>query len=71
MSAESVSLSFHKNQPWDNGMGLLGLKIGWDVARAFLTEAALTVSPPDLRYSLGDGNYDVGGHFHHFGIFCL
>ncbi len=32
-------------------------------------EAALTVSPPDLQYSIGYGNHDGGGHFRHFGIF--
>jgi hypothetical protein len=45
------------------------MKIGWDVARAILMEAALTVSPPGLLYSGGDGNHVVGGHFRHFGIF--
>jgi hypothetical protein len=50
-------------------MGLFGLKIGWDVARAFLTEAALIVLPLDLLYSGGDGNHEVGGHFRHFSIF--
>jgi hypothetical protein len=50
-------------------MGLFGLKISWDVARAFLTEAVLMVLPPDLLYSGGDGNHDVGGNFRYFGIF--
>jgi hypothetical protein len=43
-----------QNWPWDNYMGLFGLKIGWDVARAFLTEAVLTVLPLDSVYSSGD-----------------
>jgi hypothetical protein len=37
-----------KNRPWDGDMRLIGLKISWDVARPFVTEAALTVLPPDL-----------------------
>jgi hypothetical protein len=41
---------------------LFGLKINWNVARAFLTEAALTVLPLDFLY--------VGGSpFCHFGNF--
>jgi hypothetical protein len=47
------------------------LKIGWDVVRVFLKEAALTVLPPDLLYSGGDGNHDVGGLFRRFVVFCL
>jgi hypothetical protein len=31
-------------------MGLFGLKIGWDLARDFLTEAVLTVLLPDFLY---------------------
>jgi hypothetical protein len=45
------------------------LKIGWDVARTFLKEATSTVSPPDLLYSGGDGNHNIGDLFRHFGIF--
>jgi hypothetical protein len=45
------------------------LKISWDVVKAFLKEAALTVSPPDLLYSGGDGNREVGGLFRHFDVF--
>jgi hypothetical protein len=67
--AESVSLSFRKNQPWDNNMQLFGLKIGWDIARAFLAEAALTVLPPDLVYSGSGSNHNVSSRFHLFGIF--
>jgi hypothetical protein len=52
-------------------MRLFGLKIGWDVAKAFLTDAALTILPLDFLYSGGDGNHDVGGPFRHFGNFCL
>jgi hypothetical protein len=33
-------------------MGLFGLKIGWDVARAFLTEAASTALSPDTAGAL-------------------
>jgi hypothetical protein len=49
-------------------MSLIGLKIGWDVARVFVMEAALTVLPPDLLYSGSDGNHDIGGLFCHFVI---
>ncbi len=45
------------------------MKIGWDVARAFLMIAVLRVSPPGLLYSGGDGIHVVGGHFRHLGIF--
>jgi hypothetical protein len=45
------------------------LKIGWDVVRAFLKEAVLTVLPPDLPYSGGDGNHDVSGLFRRFVVF--
>jgi hypothetical protein len=34
-------------------MGLFGLEIGWNVARAFLMEAALTALLPDFLYSGG------------------
>jgi hypothetical protein len=37
-------------------MGLFDLKISWDVARAFLTEAALTVLSPDFLYILAMAN---------------
>jgi hypothetical protein len=45
---DSVSSPLQKNRPWDGDIGLFGVKIGWDVVKAFLKEAALTVSPPDL-----------------------
>jgi hypothetical protein len=50
-------------------MRLFGLKIGWDMARVFLTEAALTVSPPDFLSVGGNTNHDVGSPFCHFGYF--
>ncbi len=64
-------LSFHKNQPWDGNVGLVGLKIGWDVVRAFLTETAWMVSPPDFLNVGSDTNQDVSGPFHHFGYFLV
>ncbi len=42
--AGRVSLSFHKNWPWDNKMRLFGWKIGWDTARAFVMCAAFSVT---------------------------
>jgi hypothetical protein len=48
---------------------LFGLKIGWDIVRGFLMEAASMASPPDLLYSGSNGNHNVGGHFCHFVIF--
>jgi hypothetical protein len=51
-------------------MGVFGFKIGWDMARAFLIEAALIALPPDLVYSGGNGNQD-SGPFCHFVIFCI
>jgi hypothetical protein len=50
-------------------MGLFSLKISWDVARAFLMEAALMVLLPDLLYSGGYSNHNVSGPFCYFGIF--
>jgi hypothetical protein len=50
-------------------MGLFGLNIGWDVARAFLSERASAVSPTDLAFSGDDSNREFGGPFCHFGIF--
>jgi hypothetical protein len=41
-------LSFHENRPWDNNMGLFGLKISRDVDRASLMVALLMVSLPDF-----------------------
>jgi hypothetical protein len=66
---DSVSSPLHKNRPWDDDIGLFGLKIGWDIVKAFLKEALLTVSPPDMQYSGGDGNRDVGGLFRRFDVF--
>jgi hypothetical protein len=50
-------------------MSLIGLKIGWDVARAFVIAAVLTVLPPDLLYRGGNGNNNVGGLFYRFVVF--
>jgi hypothetical protein len=50
-------------------MGLFNLKIGWDIARAFLTGAALMILPPVLEYRSSNGNHYVSGPFGHFGIF--
>ncbi len=63
--------SFHENRPWDGNIGLVGLKIDWDVARAFLTEAAWTVLLPDLLNVGSDTNQDLGGPFRHFGYFLV
>ncbi len=64
-----VSSPLHKNRPWGGDIGLFGLKISWDVVKAFLKEAALMVLPPDLLYSGGDGNREVGGLFRRFDVF--
>jgi hypothetical protein len=47
------------------------LKIGWDIARALLTEAEWTVLPLDFLNVGGSTNQDVGGPFHHFGYFFV
>jgi hypothetical protein len=47
-------------------MGLFGLKISLDMARAFLTEAALTVLPPDFLSIGGNTDHNVAGPFRHF-----
>jgi hypothetical protein len=44
------------------------LKIGWDIARALLTEAKWTVLPPDFLNVGGGTNQDVGGPFRHLDI---
>ncbi len=70
MPGESGSSFFHENRPWDNNVRLFVLKIGWDIARAFLTEAALTVSL--LAFFLpssGNGNQDINSPFCHCGHF--
>jgi hypothetical protein len=54
--AGSGSSSFQKISPWDDNIGLFGLKIGWDIARAFLTEAVLMILLPDFLDSGGDSN---------------
>jgi hypothetical protein len=69
VAARSGSSPFHENWPWVCNMRLFGLKIGWDMARVFLTEAALTVSPPDFLSVGGNTNHDVGSPFCHFGYF--
>jgi hypothetical protein len=66
---DSISSPLHKNRPWNDGIGVFGLKIGWDVVKAFLKEALLMVLPPDVLYSSGDGNRDVGGLFRRFDVF--
>jgi hypothetical protein len=48
-------------------MGLFG----WDIARAFLTEAASPVSPPDLVYSASNGNHEVDSPFQHWHFFIF
>jgi hypothetical protein len=45
------------------------MKIGWDIARAFLTEAALVVLPLDFLYFGSDSNHDIDSPFHHFSCF--
>jgi hypothetical protein len=47
------------------------LKIGWDVARAFLMEAVWMVLLPDFLNVRGDTNQDVSGPFCHFGYFLV
>jgi hypothetical protein len=66
---DSVSSPLHKNRPWGGDIGLFGLKIGWDIVKAFLKKAPLTVLPPDLLYSGGDSNREVGSLFCRFDVF--
>ncbi len=66
---DSNSSPLLKNRPWDGDIGHFGLKIGWDVVKTFLKEAALKVLPPDLLHSGGDGNCEVGGLFRRFDVF--
>jgi hypothetical protein len=67
--ALSGSSFSHENLPWDDYIDLFGLKISWDVARAFLTVAALVVLPPDFLYIGNNSNHNIGGPFGHFGYF--
>jgi hypothetical protein len=62
----TAALSLYRNQSWANILELIGLKIGWDLARAFLMWATLTVYPPGFLNSTGNSNHGVGGPFHHF-----
>jgi hypothetical protein len=52
-------------------MGLFSFKIGWDIAWAFLTEAASAVLPSEQVNSGDNGNCEFGGPFCHFGVFHL
>jgi hypothetical protein len=45
-----------KISPWDDNIVLFGFKIGWDITRAFLTEAVLMILLPDFLDSGGDSN---------------
>jgi hypothetical protein len=65
---EPISLPIHKNRPWDDDIGLFGLKIGWDVVRGFLKEAASTALQLDLLYSGSNGNHDGGSLFRRFDV---
>ncbi len=67
--ALSGSSFSHENLPWDDNIDLFGLKISWDVARAFLTVDALVVLPPDFLYIGNNSNHDIGGPFGHFSLF--
>ncbi len=65
----TVASSLNRNQSWDDNLRLFSLKIGWDLARAFLMLAMLTVLPSDFLNSGGDSNYNIGGHLHCFSSF--
>ncbi len=60
---ESFSSPLHKNRSWDDDIGLFGLKIDWNIVRAFLKEAASTDSRQDLLYSGGNDEHDVAVFF--------
>jgi hypothetical protein len=68
-AAWSGSESLHKNQSEDDKMGLFGLKINWDLAWAFLVNAALMVSLPDFSNSGSDTNHNVRSPFCQFRYF--
>jgi hypothetical protein len=55
--------SQYRNQTWNDNPELFGLKISWDLARAFMMEAALMVSPPDFLNSFNDSTHDVSSPF--------
>jgi hypothetical protein len=68
--AWSGSSSFHENWSWDDSIGLFGLKFGWEVGRAFLTEAAsIPLSQEDFLYSSTNCEQDAGNPFCHFVYF--
>jgi hypothetical protein len=56
VAAWTAALSLYKNLSSDNNLGLFGLKISWDLARAFLMYAKLTVSLLKLLKSGGNSN---------------
>jgi hypothetical protein len=68
-AAWSGSEFLHKNQSGDDKMGLFGLKINWDMAWAFLVNAALMVSLPDFPNSGSASNHNLRSPFCHFGYF--
>jgi hypothetical protein len=63
---QTGSSAHYRNSSWDDNLELSSLKIGWDVARAFVMSAALTVMPLDF---LNCGNHNVKDPFSHFGSF--
>jgi hypothetical protein len=65
---EAGSSSLHEKQSCGDNMGLISLKIGWDLARALLVFIALMVLPLDFLNSGSNGN-NIGNSFRHFWLF--
>jgi hypothetical protein len=49
----------HCRNSWDDNPDLSGLKISWEIARAFVMSPVLTVLLPDFLNGGSDGNHDV------------
>ncbi len=59
--------SHYRDQSWDDNLGLLGVKITRDLARAFLKHTTLMHTTPPKFLNFGsDINHDVGGPLCHF-----
>jgi hypothetical protein len=63
------SSSSYRNSSWDDNPDLFGLQRGWDVGRAFVMRAALTVLLPGYQNVGRDSNRDVGGPFRYLSYF--
>ncbi len=60
-----------RNLSWNNNLGLFGLKIARDLARALMMQAALTVLLLAFLDGSGDSNHDDSVPISHFCRFLV